>query len=260
MYSRFKRGLLIPSELPIFLKDTWVRLVTYFFLLVLISMLPFMIAEYPYQGMTSLEYRLIDSGIQTYLSGDYGIVDGKLGIPFELRDKDIYMTAGAYTIAINNTPSAIDNQVARLTFLSEGIRYSALGYEFAYYSYTELGLENYDFNDYSNDNKEKLLITLDAILRQNQFANKFSQTILQLSISAFEVIFIVSLTALFFRKEVPYRYRFKMSLYATTIYVVCALFSILLALEILTIVGLILVMVYNYKALNFVIIKQVKDE
>ncbi len=260
MYSRFKRGLLIPSELPIYLKDTWVRLVTYFFLLVLISMLPFMIAEYPYQGMTSLEYRLIDSGIQTYISGDYGIVDGKLEIPFELRDKDLYMVAGAYTIAINNTPSSIDNQVARLTFLNEGIRYSALGYEVAYYSYVDLDLENYDFNDYSDLNKARLIGTLDSILKQNQFANKISQTILQFLISAFEVIFIVSLTALFFRKEVPYRYRFKMSLYATTIYVVCALFSIIFAFEILTIVGLILVMAYNYKALNFVIIKQVRNE
>src|SRR5690554_5498113 len=147
MYSRFKRGLLIPSELAIFLKDSWIRLVAYFFLLVLISMLPFMIAEYPYQGMTSLEYRLIDLGIQNNISGDYGIVDGRLEIPFELRDRDLYMTVGAYTIAINNTPSSIDNQVARFTFLTEGIRYSALGNQIAYYEYTALGLENYSFDD-----------------------------------------------------------------------------------------------------------------
>ncbi len=260
MYARFKRGLLIPSELPIFLKDSWGRLVAYFFLLVAITMLPFFVAEYPYQGMTSQEYQMIERNIQNTISGDYGIVDGVLSIPIELREKDIYLTAGAYTIAINNAPTGIENQIARFTFLTEGIRYSALGNNIAYYEYATLGLENYSFSDYSPQNKEKIILALDSVLKENQLANKSVQTGFQFLISSFEVIFIVSLTALFFRREVPYLYRFKMSLYATTIYVICTLFSVIFALEILALIGLILVMVYNFKALNFVIIKKVNDE
>src|SRR5690606_22588575 len=118
----------------------------------------------------------------------------------------------------------------------------------------------YTFSDYSKANKEKLITAINSILKENQLVNKLTQTFLQFSISAFELLFVVALSALFFKPEIPYRFRFKMSLYAATIYTVCTFFSVVTTIELFSLVGLILLMIYTYKALNFVIIKKVKDE
>jgi hypothetical protein len=177
MYQRFKRGLVKPSELALYLRDSSTWIVAYLFLLLVIMMLPFFVAEYSYSGMTSREYRILDESIPTLISDNYKIENGKLIIPLEVRERDLFVTAGAYTIAINNAPTDIESTLSRFTFVDEGIRYSIFGREIGYFTYESVGLENYNFNDYSSINKQLLLNALNSILLNHQFENKFSQTV-----------------------------------------------------------------------------------
>src|SRR5690606_7290912 len=111
------------------------------------------------------------------------------------------------------------------TFLSEGIRYGVLGNEVAYYSYSGLGLGQFDFNDYSFQNKAKLVGAINKVFIENDGTNKTIQIFIYFFISFIEVIFLVLLAALFTNPKVPYKLRFKIAIYAATIYIFLNLFS-----------------------------------
>lgn len=260
MYQRFKRGLVKPSELALYLRDSSTWIVAYLFLLLVIMMLPFFVAEYSYSGMTSREYRILDESIPTLISDNYKIENGKLIIPLEVRERDLFVTAGAYTIAINNAPTDIESTLSRFTFVDEGIRYSIFGREIGYFTYESVGLENYNFNDYSSINKQLLLNALNSILLNHQFENKFSQTVFQALILIFEYLFVVTMVALLFRSDIPYRFRFKMTVYASTIYVIFSVLAQSFMVEFLMLVGFVLLLFYTFRAMSFILVKKVNDE
>ena len=172
----------------------------------------------------------------------------------------MFVTAGAYTIAINNAPTDIESTLSRFTFVDEGIRYSIFGREIGYFTYESVGLENYNFNDYSSINKQLLLNALNSILLNHQFENKFSQTVFQALILIFEYLFVVAMVALLFRSDIPYRFRFKMTVYASTIYVIFSVLAQSFMVEFLMLVGFVLLLFYTFRAMSFILVKKVNDE
>ena len=80
MYNRFKTGLLKPSEIGKYFKDSWLRVWAYFFMLVLIQILPFTVFVMVQDGLSVDEYQTIESSFREHLSGNHSIQNGLLVI------------------------------------------------------------------------------------------------------------------------------------------------------------------------------------
>ncbi len=254
MYQRFKRGLVKPSELSLYLKDSWARIGTYFFLLTLIIMLPFFITEYTTAGFTGHQMSVISAEFQQRLSGPYEIVDGELTIPSENLQDVKYVSIDLYTIGLINRPSNLEYQVIELVFTTTGIRYSVLRSNSMLYPYSEIGLENFSFNDYSSQNKDRLIYALNQVLSSNQVSNKTFQTMIFWFSTIFELMFLILIASLFNRGQMAYPFKLKIAVYASTIYVMCSLLAVLFGFGLLVYAGILMLVIYMNRAFSQIII------
>src|SRR5690606_2229785 len=98
MYSRFKSGLIQPQNLGLYLKDSWIKVWSYFFLLICIFMIPFIVVEFQQKGLRSDQLSSLYDRYQSSFVGPYQITDGKLSIPAENLIDQKYIQFDFYTI------------------------------------------------------------------------------------------------------------------------------------------------------------------
>lgn len=244
MYQRFKRGLFIPSELAIYLNDTWLKVWVYFFLLVTIASLPFLMVSYGSYGFSNAEKIAFKDNYVTTLSGSHQIVDGELFIASENLGNARFLRLDIYTIGIVNTPTSPEYQGIRMIFTSNGIRLSTLQVPNRLYSYSELGIENFDFSNYSTQNIDQLIRALDIIVKDHHVTTKVYQTFLILGSTFIELMFFVLISAAFAKQMMPFNLKFKIAVYVLTVYVITSLFALILNTGIFIFIGIILMMIY----------------
>lgn len=248
MYQRFKRGLFIPSELSIYLKDSWLKVWVYFFLLLLLSSLPFLMVNFGSSGLPHQHKIAIKEQYVEELSGTHKIVDGILVIEPQNLSHDRYLRVDIYTIGIVNTPTSTAYQGIRLIFVTDGVRLTTFNLPTQTYSYDELGINNFDFSDYSPQNIDRLIRAVNYITEDHNASIKVFQTVGTLGSTFIELIFFVLISAVFSRHLVPFKYKFKMAVYVLTVYVVLSLFALFLNNGLFIFIGIILMMIYMRRA------------
>lgn len=250
MYQRFKRGLFIPSELSLHLKDSWLKVWGYFFLLLILSALPFLMIAVASDGLTHQEKMLIKENYTESLSGTHQIVDGKLIIEPEFLNHDKYIRINLYTIGIVNTPTSPEYQGIRLIFITDGVRLSTFNVVSQTYTYEALGLQNFDFSDYSTGNIDRLVKAVNIIFIEHSTTTKISNSFVLLGSHFIELIFFVLITAAFTRHVLPFKFKFKIAVYVLTVYVVASLFALFFNNGLFVFIGIILMMVYMRRAFS----------
>jgi len=249
MYNRFKTGLLKPSEIGKYFKDSWLRVWAYFFMLVLIQILPFTVFVMVQDGLSVDEYQTIESSFREHLSGNHSIQNGLLMIPSESLNEPRYFVMDAYTIGIINTPS---QQLSGLniTFIDEGVRFSVSTLYRKYYSYESLGLHDFEFNDYSTLNVQKFMRAINTIVKDNQVFSKGFSLGVFIASTVIELLFISFLASSFTFTIIPFKVRYKIAVYVSTVYVIGSLFALVLYTSLIQLIGMIAVIVYMRIALS----------
>jgi len=213
-------------------------------------MIPFAIVILPVNGLRSDEIIAIEDNFSTRFYGPYEIVDGKLIInPQNLTDEK-YLSIDNYTIRLIGRPLDPEVRSYEYVFLEEGIRFTLLGSEYGYYPYEALGLEDYSFNDYSSNNIEKFVKAINYIRKDNDLEVKTFQMSVYFGAGILQTLFFVLLTALLSRTQLPFKLRFKLTLYTSTIYVMCMIFGLLFGLNFLVWIGMLLLIIYSQIALS----------
>ena len=250
MYQQFKRGLFIPSELSLHLKDSWLKVWVYFFLLLMLASLPFIMVALANDGLSYQEKILFKESYTDTLSGTHKIIDGELVIEPQYLNRDKYMRIDVYTIGIVNTPTSPEYQGIRMIFTTTGVRLTTFNIVAQTYSYDELGLFNFDFSDYSTNNIDRLIKSIDRIIIEHRAPTKVFQTMVVVMSTCFELMFFALISAAFSRHPLPFKFKFKISVYVLTVYVVASLFALFLNNGLFIFVGIILMMIYMRTAFS----------
>ena len=250
MYLRFRSALLQPKMIPHFIKDSWLKVWGYFFLLMIVLMIPFAITIVPVNGLRGDEILAIEENFSSRFFGPYEIENGKLLIEAHNLTDEKYLSIDNYTIRLLGRPLNSDVRNFEYIFLEEGIRFTLLGREYGYYPYEELGLQNFTFNDYSNKNIETFVKAINYIRKDNDFEIKSFQLSLYFGAGVAQTLFFILLTALLTRTQLSFKNRFKLIMYASTIYVICVTFGLLFGLNFLSWIGMLLLIIYSQIALS----------
>ncbi|MFA5692119.1 MAG: DUF1189 family protein [Acholeplasmataceae bacterium] len=249
MYTRFKDSLITPSLIVKYLKDKTSVIISYFLILVIIITLPIVIYEVSYTGLSSSQINKLTNEFTNNISGPYEIIDNKLEIDPVYYDLVKYLELDYYTIGIINTPSGFMDYYFRVVFTENGVNYSSLvGNTNKTYSFNELGLNNFDFNNYSNANIERFVKGLNIVIKDNQAQYKMMMVLGSFIANGFELLILALIIALFNRHIMPYKLKFKLSIYAISIYTVLSFFGVIFNLNILNFVGIIMASIYLRKA------------
>lgn len=244
MYQRFKRALLIPSELYIYLKDSWLNVWVYFFLMLMLTALPFMMITWANTGFSDRNKIEIKEQFVENLSGTHKIVAGELIVEQEFLNSDKYINLDIYTIGIVNTPTSPEYQGIRIILVKDGVKLYTFGVLAKTYSYDELGLSDFDFSDYSLTNIDKFIRAMNLIAIEYSGPTKVFSSFVTLLSSAIELIFFVIISATFSRTLIPFKFKFKIAVYVLTPYVVMSLFALFLGSGLFIFLGIILMMIY----------------
>ncbi|WIF88722.2 hypothetical protein [Acholeplasma laidlawii] len=244
MYQRFKRALLIPSELYLYLKDSWLNVWVYFFLMLMLTALPFMMITWANTGFSDRNKIEIKEQFVENLSGTHKIVAGELIVEQEFLNSDKYINLDIYTIGIVNAPTSLEYQGIRIILIKDGVELYTFGVLAKTYSYDELGLSDFDFSDYSLTNIDKFIRGINLIAIEYSGPTKVFSSFVTLLSSAIELIFFVIISATFSRTLIPFKFKFKIAVYVLTPYVVMSLFALFLGSGLFIFLGIILMMIY----------------
>ncbi len=249
MYSRFKDSLVAPSNIVKYIKDKNSIVFSYFFLLIIFLTLPVVIFEISYFGLTSGQITNLSNNYSEKLSGPYEIVDNKLVIDINNYDLVKYIEIDYYTIGIINTPSRLLNYYYRITFTENGLNYvSLIGDVRKTYSYNELGIDNFDFDDISKANIDKFIKAINVVVKDNQTSYKMMMIAGSFFAGIFEVLILILLIALLNRHPMPYKLKLKLMFYAITPYIILTFFGTVFNLGFISFIGIILSSIYLRKA------------
>lgn len=250
MYQKFKRGLLRPSELSLYLKDSWLKVWAYFFLLLILAVLPFVLLALASTGLSDQEKLAIKSQYEQTLQSPHQIVDGELIIDYSQLLEDRYLRLDIYTVGLINTPTSPEFQGMRMIFVKDGIRLTKFMTVTQMYTYEELGLQNFKFSNERSDNVDRLIKAIDQIIiEHNASAKTFQVSVIFMSL-CIELLFFTLLTALFSRYPITFKYKFKIAIHVLTVYVVASLFALFFNNGLFIFIGIILMMTYMRRAFS----------
>lgn len=253
MYQRFKRALFKPRELGLYFKDSWAKVITYFFLLCFVLMLPIFAIEATYSGFDTKELRAIDENYEKVFVSELKIIDGILIYPIDFNQgKELILDN--YKIAIAPKVNTLES-ITTLIFREKGIDVVFLGLRASTVSYQDLDLVNFDFSDYSTNNKLRLIHSLNDSLKQNNVINKTVNLILTIFATVFDLLIIILIASFFGPIGFPFKLKLKLAIYASTIYALTALFAILFNVKFLVYIGMVLFVIYIKRALSTIIVR-----
>lgn len=193
MYQRFKRSLIKPSELGMYIKDSWLRIWVYFFLLLVVGIFPFLLIIYATPGLNNAQIQNVSSNFIENLQGNYTVIDNNLIIPLEEQSLIRGHEFDLYAISISHAPRLSGYQQVSIHFSKEYVQFFVSIYLVKTYTYSDLNLNGFSFNDYSSQNIDRFIRAINYMVIDNQVPNKLFQTTTVLINYAIEYLFFYHL-------------------------------------------------------------------
>ena len=225
MFKRMTTSLTKPPLAVFFMKDSWGRVILYLLLIPLFLMLPTWLESTVNPGMKLDRYELLVETIQKdFILEDTKIVDGIL-----TTNQNKTASFEYFQLTIGNQEASSDK--IQIVFLEEDLAIYMTDIEILRKDYDDLGLSQFDFSIVGSSNARVLA---NAIRTFYNTTNLFTTTEVFISyfVGLFDYIFYAILMALFmlmFTRSlpIPFRFRLKLSVYLSTIFVVIDLLAAL---------------------------------
>ncbi|CCV63978.1 conserved hypothetical protein (DUF1189) [Alteracholeplasma palmae J233] len=249
MYKKLKISLFSPAQIIELINDKWRSIWIYFFSIVLFLMIPTVIVNTMEKGMSVFQYRALSEVIKNEVRVDGKITNGILetnnNVHVKFDQFDLYIVKDKIDMQLTSTHMIIlEKDKVHYLFREMPVTSS---------SYKEIGLENYDFLDISSKNQNIFLNSMDTFFSINK-ASIVSLVILVDWLGIVIDLLLVVLVISFFNfKPVPFKYKFKVNIYASTIYVLFNFFAVLFQIQFIAYIGIVLMFVYSNKAFSRVI-------
>lgn len=249
MYKRFKESLTKPSGLILYLKDTWLRIWLYFFLLTFIMLLPTIFKVVTIETFdkhtTQDLYNMIGNIDKPYRIEDGTLVDAHID-----GDKTFESSFGSYAVYINKSNQLNVNTLYHFEFQKEGLAFYILDGETVFRTYEQLNLEQFDFYDKTLENQMMLVTAFNTLYQSNAIGIKIAEVGLTTLGIALQLLLIIAVLSLFNSKPIKYKYKFKINVYAATIYAVVLLFAELFQIGLFLYLGVILMFFVSARAFS----------
>ena len=251
MFKRMTTSLSKPPLAVFFMKDSWVRALLYLFFIPLLLIIPLLIQSTIQKGMSISRYDALVQVIQKeFTTQNTSITDGILTYESSLKINIDY-----FFIHLGNQETERSQIV--LKFETEDIVLYMSNTEFARKSYEDIHLMDHDFSDNSLENSRKLANAIKVFYDEQDIFFMADLIVIYrdgLYNYVFYVFLMVIMMMLFVPQiQIPYRYRFKLSIYLSTILIfiqlILALFG-LSQLEFISIFALYFYHIWAYRSMK----------
>jgi len=244
--ERLNYSISKPSMLGKFINDHFKIVWLYFFIVLVVSSIPLIIARSVQRDFTEGTHRAIHESLRTVFRSDAQIIDGVLTTP---NNTAMMVNIGFYTIYIN--PRQVNAQsFFRFVMHNDTLSLYALNFRVASDTLTNLGLQYYDFNDVSSQNMRRFSNAFESLSLVNSAGLITITVIYDLIVRVGQTLLLVLIAAAFNLRPIPFKYKFKMAMYASTIFLIFTFFAMAFGQGFFTIVGILLMMIYLQKALS----------
>lgn len=252
MLHRILQSLTKPPHVVFFLKDSWLRIALYFFMMPFILILPAILDVFINPGMPIGRYSLMTQTIyQDLLETDAKIEEGRLlyttptSVTFDTIDLNIGRRNNPREIiAFTFTEDALVLSIGQMTYLTK--------------TYVELGLESFDFSLKTIENAQTLSQTIRLFYNEATIIDTFEVILLYFlrMIDFLIIVLIVPLAMLLIFRHHPLTYlnRLKLSIYLSTIWVFVELFITLIGQPALGFLSLLALYIYHLWAYRSIIV------
>lgn len=213
MYKIFRNSLTKPSLIFPHISDKMRRAVSFFFLMVIITLIPIAISlGVNSDGMLPGDQKQFQALYRDGLADNYYIVDGELQYTNDSVSK-IGLRTENYVIVYGN--KAVDNQTIEMPFVfrlqTDGIEYQTYSMNSVFYTYNELGLTNLDLS--VTDSSTQLLRALNSIVIDNIITHHLTIFLIVFISNVISMLFVVLLLSLFVLKPIPFKLKLKLNLF-----------------------------------------------
>lgn len=257
MFERFKASLFQPSKIKYYQDDPkWITTI-YFFLLVLIAIIPSLILIFTTDGLDYTDKRIIRNAFRNE-EIPYQIVNSQLvkTIPNDEDYFEFYINDNLLIAFTEEESFLSDNSLfatsIKIVFTKNNVYYSQSLLQMELLKYQDYEyLKNLDFSGAYQDNPDfwnNIFPIIDEKLELFATGTMISNVIIIFLATIFSMI-LFSLVIAFFQKprffgEIKYGILWKLSIYLLTPYILISLFSELYSLPILSLVGGVVTIIY----------------
>jgi hypothetical protein len=229
MFKRFATSLTKAPQAVFFMKDSWGRIIGYILLIPFLLTLPLVLRSFVTNSMTSARYQKLITTIQSdFRSEDIEIIDGIL-----VANQS--MSASFDYISLVVGRDKLSSTSINILFEEEGLVMIVSNMEVSRVSYESLELTNHDFSSTQIDEVRVLSFAVKRYIESQDilFMSDFMNTyVTGLFDYLFYILMLSLLSLTFFSKaKVPMNYRFKLSVYLTTIVIVLDMLGILFSVS-----------------------------
>ena len=247
MLKRLTTSISRPSKTVFFMKDSWKRVVLYIFLLPLFLMIPLILTRLVDHSMSLERYDAMVQVIEDdFRSQNATIVDGILSYETPINASVL----GLFTFYLGDQD--LSNRTFNFVFEENGLTFYVARYRIEKVSYADLNLLNHDFSSTDSEALRTLSLALKLYIEEQSyiaFADISAEYIYGLLDYVFIALLMTFVMLMFINHvQFPFKFRFKLSVYLSSIWIVSELILSLFHLEQLEIISMLLVYVYHILA------------
>jgi len=243
MFKRMATSLSKPPLAVFFMKDSWGRALLYLFFIPLLLTIPILIQSSINPGMNVTRYDLLVQVIQTdFTAPNTTIQNGILTYETDIKAKFDHYTLYIGDLEIDQATIAFKFETSELVFFMNRVEFDRISYE-------EINLLDHDFSDNSLENSRKLASSIRLFYNEHD-ALMVADIVLVYLFGLYEYVFYVLLMAIMMmilvpQIQIPFRYRFKLSIYLSTILIFLLLVFSLFGLSKLDFLGVFALYFYH---------------
>ncbi len=229
MFKRFATSLTKAPQAVFFMKDSWGRIIGYILLIPFLLTLPLVLRSFVTDNMTNARYQKLITTIQEeFRSDEIEMIDGLL-----VANQSISASFDYITLVVGR--DKLSNTSINILFEEEGLVMIVSNMEVSRVSYASLELSDHDFSSREIDDVRVLSYAVKQYIESQDIL--FMSDFIQVYVSGlfdylFYILMLSLLTLTFFSKSsIPLNYRFKLSVYLTTIVIVLDMLGILFSVS-----------------------------
>ncbi|TNF06675.1 MAG: DUF1189 domain-containing protein [Bacillota bacterium] len=252
MFKRLLTSLTRPPQTAIFIKDSWWRIIGYILFVPFLLTLPLILRSFVTNDMSNERYQtLIDTISEDFRSDGIVITDGILSSTASISAPFDYMTL---VVGREN----LDPTLINILFEETGIVMVLSNVELSRVSYEELELLNHDFSSTDLNEIKTLSFAVKRYIESQDilFMTDFMTTYFFGLFDYLFYILILSLLSMMFmmKANIPLKFRFKLSVYLTTIVVVLEMIGLLFSTDLgfLTFLGGYIYHLWAYRSIKII--------
>ncbi|MDO9628320.1 MAG: DUF1189 family protein [Acholeplasmataceae bacterium] len=251
MFKRMTTSLSKPPLAVFFMKDSWGRALLYLFFLPLLLIIPILGKSAINPGMSIERYDTLIQSIQkNFTVQNTTIIDGVLSYEGSAKAKFDHFSLYIGNQEMERSTIALIFEETELVLYMNKIEFERVNYE-------EINLMNHDFSDNSLANSRKLASSI-KIFYDEQDIFLTTDVMLTYLFGLYDYTFYVLLMAIMMmlfvpNVQIPFRYRLKLSIYLSTIYIFIVFVLLLFGqkqLEFLSVFALYFYHIWAYRSMK----------